>query len=649
VALLSAFAVSSTQLANIRRIESHEVLMAPQLFDASGESLKMLSGMVAIHQLVPSGEAGAYQLGASTTLRLGLPGWILGNCQEHDACSAMPATRRLAQDARLTFATPVFESSEGALVVPTSDLLVGIADGVSEAHALEQLMQTLNLLGVPASIEALGTPASRMRRIRTELRSGLDVLSTVASLAKSPLLRFVETDVIIEGRSSLIPNDTIFSTQWGLHNTGQSGGNPDIDLDLPEAWDITTGTSSIRIAIIDVGVEQTHPDINQLPGIDVTNQPLGDGGPQNANDNHGTAVAGCATAIIDNGIGIAGVAPDCLALSIRTMVAIAPDGSWNSQASWTVDALVQAQILSVRVTNNSNWYGFSSAAINTEYDTSRTAGLVHFASAGNFGVDQVSYPGRVAGVNAVAAVNRNGNKTSFSSYGAALMFTAPGKDIDTTDRTGADGYIGTDYVVVDGTSFASPYVASVAALVLSQTPTLTAAQVEQILRVSALDLGTPGFDDENGWGLPNALRSLQSCGQIQVCSASLNTNSTVCQMGLTGSVSVTANDLELVATGAMPTQPGLFFYGTEAVGTPFGEGLLCVQSGGSGLHRLNPVTNANGAGLAEYVTDYNAVPMNAGAGLVQSGATWTFQYWYRDPFTASGFNLSDGLSITFCP
>ena len=617
------------------------------IVDADGVRSRPIPGLIALRLL--DADLAVEDLGLLRELehRLGVSGWRLGR-------TLAPESRtisRLLQDERVQFATQVFATPTGELVVPTPELLVGLAQGLDEDLAQQGLRHELDELGVTAHLDALGTQGTRMRRLRTGLRSGEQALALCAALARCDSLRFAEIDVVFEGHAALVPNDTLFGLQWGLENNGQSGGTVDMDMDMSAAWDITTGDSSVLITIIDVGVQQDHPDLNLILGVDVTNQPgTGDGGPQNAFDNHGTPVAGCATAIINNMVGVSGVAPDCRSFSVRTMVTIDGLGTWNSTASWTVDALVAAQGIGSRITNNSNWYGFSSFAINTEYSASRAAGLVHFASAGNFSSIQVSYPARLSSVNAVAAIDRQGVKASFSNYGADLIFTAPGIDIETTDRTGTDGYLAGDYLQDQGTSFSSPYVAGIAALLLSQSPALTVDEVEQTLILSCLDLGTPGFDEDNGWGLPNALRSLNACGAQNVCVGALNSTGLPTLMSHEGSLSLSANDLVLTAEHALPTQPGVFFYGSLGTPIPFGDGFLCVQSGPSAIHRLRPVISSDAGGFAQYATDYTLAPMNSGPGLVQAGSTWTFQFWYRDPLAGgSGFNLSDGLSISFCP
>ncbi|MGH8015232.1 MAG: S8 family serine peptidase, partial [Candidatus Zixiibacteriota bacterium] len=274
------------------------------------------------------------------------------------------------------------------------------------------------------------------------------------------------------------------------------------------AWDSTTGNSSIKVLIIDTGVDPTHPDINQLPGEDFTTD-LGNGEPINACDNHGTPVAGCVSARINNSLGTVGMAPNCPSISARTFISnFACDGSWSSIASWTVDALNWGASQGVRVTNNSNYYGFSSSAIAAAYTSTYNSGIVHFSSAGNFSQSFPSYPASLPNVNAVIALDYNGSKAGFSNYGLGCDISAPGVLVYTTDRSGSDGWSGNDYTYADGTSFASPYTAGVAALVLSVRSSLSASQVENLLYCTAVDLGAAGFDATYAHGFVNAFNAV---------------------------------------------------------------------------------------------------------------------------------------------
>lgn len=345
-------------------------------------------------------------------------------------------------------------------------------------------------------------------------------------LSANPNIELIERDQVFTAtRQEVIPNDAGFSQCWGHRNTGTSGGLVNFDMNTSNAWSITQGSSTIKILILETGIQQNHPDINQLVGRDFTTNAvngIAGGEPSNSCDNHGTAVAGCVTGIINNSIGTVGVAPNCKVISAKVGVSITPcNGSWQGQTSWTVNAINWGIANGVRVTNNSNDYGTVSTAMATAYTAARNAGIVNFASSGNSGNTTIGFPASTSSVNAVGASSRNGQKASFSSYGSKIAFVAPGQSIYTTDRTGADGYGASDYVSIDGTSFSSPYAAGVAALILSANASLSAAQVETIMKTTCRDMGTVGFDTLTGWGMLNVEAALIAASPLP-CVSDLN-------------------------------------------------------------------------------------------------------------------------------
>ncbi len=117
-----------------------------------------------------------------------------------------------------------------------------------------------------------------------------------------------------------------------------------------------------------------------------------------------------------------------------------------------------------------------------------------------------------------------------------------------------------------------------------------------------------------------------------------------------GSTSLAANDFSLYVSGAVPSVPGIFFYGGGQSSTPFGDGVRCVAAGGLGIFRLNPAQVISVFGDLSRPVDLTAPPAGSGAGQIQAGDTWNFQFWYRDVAAGgAGFNLSDAVSVTFCP
>ncbi len=405
------------------------------------------------------------------------------------------------------FASPVFIDRLGDPVIVTQHVHVGFAGSVGpdKAKAL------LDEMGAGVIEGENWAGMKNVYRLKAESKDGSEVLELANKLAELPEVKFAEPDLIMTVRRSLIPDDPYFPNLWGLHNTGQSGGTVDMDMDGPEAWDITTGDPSIITVILDDGIQQDHPDINQIPGADFTGMGTG-GGPYNECDNHGTTVAGCTSAIINNTLGVVGIAPDCKVAAAKWNVANigtpCPGTGWF-YISWLVDAIDWAQQIGARVTNNSNSFG-SSSSITNKYQETYDAGVVHFAATGNTGGSGIGYPSSLPTVNAVGAINRYGNRAYFSTYGTGIAFVAPGQFIGTTDRTRSAGYFGGDYGYADGTSYSSPFAAGVAAMVLSVDSGLTSAQVTQIMNDTCMDRGSAGYDIYYGWGIVNAHDAMQA-------------------------------------------------------------------------------------------------------------------------------------------
>ena len=151
-------------------------------------------------------------------------------------------------------------------------------------------------------------------------------------------------------------------------------------------------------------------------------------------------------------------------------------------------------------------------------------------------------------------------------------------------------------------------------------------------------------------GSPRAAGIFITPDAARYCFGAPNSTGVGSSLAWTGGSSLAADDLELHALGAVPQQPGLFYYGPDQVQVLFGDGIRCVGSGGLGIFRLYPILMADTAGQATLALDLSAPPASSGAGQINAGSTWNFQYWYRDPaFGGPRFNASDGLSITFVP
>jgi subtilisin family serine protease len=303
------------------------------------------------------------------------------------------------------------------------------------------------------------------------------------SLRRSGLFAYVERDYY--ARTAGDPNDPSYGAQWHLRK-----------IAAPQAWNLTTGSDTTVVAVVDSGVFSPHADLSAklVPGwnfvlsSDDTTDVLG----------HGTAVAGTVAAETNNGIGVAGVN-----WSTRIMPLVVVDTGDFAAYSDIAAAIQYAADHDVRIINVSIGGTNPSTALQDAVDYAWDKGAVVFASAMNDSSPTPTYPAGCTHVVAVSATDANDRLTSFSNYGSWIGLAAPGTNILTTTMGGG-------YAYWNGTSFSAPIVAGVAALVLAVKPQLTAAGLVDLLRETADDLGTPGFDGSFGWGRVNAYRAVMA-------------------------------------------------------------------------------------------------------------------------------------------
>ncbi len=460
---------------------------------------------------------------------------------------------RLAQsvettrDLNVIWSNPVYRLAEFDLVV-TDEFIAGFPPGtprdVVDAYNARNGVQVVGMLGADVYI---------LRVIRS---AGVDALAMAN--------RYEEEDVALYGEPNFytlfdrsgepqsqplsdvstrmnVPNDTFFGFQWFLQNTGQfAGSSPGADIRATQAWGITEGSSSIIIAVLDDGVQIGHPDLAAkivAPFDSVT----GDNDPSpfdtaitRQEDGHGTAVAGIVGASSANNLGVAGTCRQCRIMPIRIFRSelVGSTVQLIGSVSITTNAINWAVNNGAAILSNS-WGQTPSSSVTNAFRNAvlnGRGGLGAFVAvaAGNNYQAEVAYPASLAsllpGFVAVGASNWCAQPKTPSSnvcnnfegwgnnWGSEVGITAPGHSLATTDVTGADGYENADYVYFNGTSGATPIVAGVAGLVLSQNPGWTADAVRQRLMQAALDTHTPGYDVASGWGIVEANTALLGTG-----------------------------------------------------------------------------------------------------------------------------------------
>ncbi|CAH0345139.1 S8 family serine peptidase [Bacillus sp. CECT 9360] len=296
----------------------------------------------------------------------------------------------------------------------------------------------------------------------------------------SKQVEYVEPNYRMDARFT--PVDPNYKKQW---YTGK--------LNLPGAWQQTKGSSSIKVALIDSGVQVNHPD---LIGKIVNPYNAITGRSTFPADDHGTHVAGIIAATM-NKTGIAGIAPNIKIMPINVF-----EGE-DADIYTVADAIIYAADKGANIMNLSLGTDSESSALEYAVDYAESKGVLLVAAAGNERTFQPSYPAALSQTIGVSATDENDRITYYSNYGKYIDFAAPGNNIYSTITKST-------YQYMSGTSMAAPMVTGVSALILSKNPFLSSSQVIDILKKSSLDLGNIGKDTLYGYGRIDAAKSLSN-------------------------------------------------------------------------------------------------------------------------------------------
>lgn len=386
------------------------------------------------------------------------------------------------------------QQSAGVQNVP-GRFIIKYKDGVASASSLQQLgAQTVRPLGQ-------GMHALQMSDMSA---------ASLSTLENDPAVEFVEpvftmpfpeviksADAADDTDRMSAPNDPGFAKQYALKITNALRG-----------WDVTRGDRRVVIGVVDSGVDINHPDlaakiVGTYNGADGNNDVMDHVG-------HGTHVAGIASAITNNGVGIAGAAPDCSILAVK----VASGSSSYPSTEGIANGIIWAADHGADVINLSLGAGRESRAITAAVQHALRKNVVVLAATGNGSGNIKSWPALTPGVIAVGSTDARDRRSSFSNYGPWVSVVAPGSDIYSTFPAN-DNLIGQkNYGTISGTSMATPFAAGVAALIRTRYPEMSPAMVKQALESSAEDKGAPGFDDEFGHGRVDIARAMMRAEEL---------------------------------------------------------------------------------------------------------------------------------------
>ena len=329
-----------------------------------------------------------------------------------------------------------------------------------------------------------------------EDEDGQSVADVIAQYRSVPEVEYAEanSEIVLDhedgGRKHVHADDEMFSQQWGLANGGEKGGLAGADISAMRAWAVTRGSDQVVVAVIDSGIDYTHPDLvrniwsrpeiikayqdEDLGAIDDVHgfNVVDDNGDPMDDNGHGTHCAGIIGAEGGNGIGIAGVNWNVKIMPLRFM-----DGDGAGTTKDAIEAINyvidrKRAGVNVRIISASWGSNTRSRALEDVIRKAYDEGILFVAAAGNANSDNEQtphYPSSysLGNIVSVAATNRNDELASFSNYGAkSVQIAAPGEEILST-------WLEHGFTEKKGTSMATPFVAGVAALILSQNPKMS--------------------------------------------------------------------------------------------------------------------------------------------------------------------------------
>ena len=367
----------------------------------------------------------------------------------------------------------------GQLLVRLHDRSAMAAKGAITLKSFQAAFPALNL--------------ERMRAVvpntyRLDTGKNADVVALANQIAADPSVAYAQPNYLRYALRSV--DDPLSTFQYALNK-----------IDAYGAWDVTTGSSAVTVAVVDSGVNAAHPDLagRVLPGYDFANDDA------DAGDDvfHGTQVAGIVAAAGDNGEGTAGLCWSCNILPVKVLNDNgAGSDEWVAKGiRWAVDHGAQIINLSLGGPNESRI--IREAVV---YATQKNVLVV--AAAGNEADEgnPIDYPAAYDEVIAVGATDHNDQHAYFSQVHSYVDLAAPGWNVATT---GVEGNLSA-YGAATGTSFSAPYVAGLAALLLSVNPSLDVNGLKSLLINSADDIGQPGRDWQFGAGRINAARAVRA-------------------------------------------------------------------------------------------------------------------------------------------
>jgi thermitase len=401
--------------------------------------------------------------------------------------------RRLAALSAAVAASLALAASASAASYDPHTVIVKFKPGVSTAVQ----NAALNVPGIGKRLGQIDGVGAYVVRVNS------DPAKLASALSRSRFVDYAEVNRIL--RTQATPNDPMFGDEYGLNNTGQTGGTSDADIDAPEGWDAAglgsfPNSGGVKVGIVDTGIDQTHPDLagktvgcatSYNTGVTIVNGICAD------DNGHGSHVSGTISANTNNGQGVSGVAFNSPIVMCKALATAAGTGLTSDIANcinWVSKQGVKVISMSLG--------GGDSATLKTAVQNAYNNGngVLLVAAAGNDGDSTLNYPAAYPEVVSVAATDNKDQRASFSNANSDVEVAAPGVDVEST-------YTGGLYMTLSGTSMATPHVAGVAAIIADLNAGATASTLRSKLDAAVDDLGPAGRDSTFGFGRVNLCKA----------------------------------------------------------------------------------------------------------------------------------------------
>ena len=436
----------------------------------------------------------------------------------------------------------------------------------------------------------------------------LNTLLTIKELRKRPDVLYTEPNYIVHSYGT-VPDDAYYGLQWD---------HPLINL--PEAWDVTTGSDDVIVAVVDSGVLMNHPDLDgrlTRTGYNFVKEGNSGMGP-NPNDPgdkepgtsrssfHGTHVAGTIAAKTNNNAGVAGVTWKTMIMPVRVMGAGGSGTTYDVRQGIRYAAGLEndSKTLPAKPADIINLSLGGSGRSDEDQrviNEVRAKGIIVIAAAGNENTSRLSYPASYDGVISVSAVKIDGSRASYSNYGQKIKVAAPGGDSGDLNGDGYQDYIlstgGDDssgsvvyrYTFLAGTSMAAPHVAGVVALMKAVYPKLSPKELDDLLAAGKIT-NNIGAANYYGYGLINAFKAVAAARElaggasisgIDVNPRTVNFDAVISELSVT---------VSRIGTGAISVSSGknadwLTVVGDSVDGAGFGRYIIRVDRSSSSLRQ----------------------------------------------------------------